>query len=190
MPLQVPIQISFDDIPASDKVRSQVEAAAVALEQFNDHITSCRVALSAPDQRHRSGGLYDIRVTLRMPPRREIVVSHKAQDRPEREHLDVALREAFALVRRQVQDAVRNLRGDVKLHVEPDHGKVTKLFDDDGYGFIETPDGQEIYFHRNSVVNGGFDKLTIGQDVRFVETVGDKGPQASTVKALGKNNGH
>lgn len=188
--MQVPVQVSFDDIPASDKVRSQVEAAAVALEQFHDHITSCRVALSAPDQRHRAGVLFDIRISVRMPPRREIVVSRKTHDHPEREHLDVALRESFALVRRQVQDAVRNLRGDVKVHVEPDHGKVAKLFGVDGYGFIETPDGQEIYFHRNSVVNGGFDKLTIGQEVRFVEAMGDKGPQASTVKALGKNNGH
>jgi cold shock CspA family protein len=45
----------------------------------------------------------------------------------------------------------------------------------------------EIYFHRNSVLDADFDKLKIGTEVRFVEEAGDKGPQASTVKVVGKH---
>ena len=33
---------------------------------------------------------------------------------------------------------------------------------------IGSPPGNEIYFHRNSVTNGGFDKLAVGDEVRFV----------------------
>src|SRR5205823_4404747 len=41
-----------------------------------------------------------------------------------------------------------------------------------------------IYFHRNSVVGAGFDRLTLGALVRFSEEMGEKGPQASTVKIM------
>jgi len=55
------------------------------------------------------------------------------------------------------------------------------------YGRIETPDNRVIYFHRNSVLNDGFDKLDIGSEVRFVEEMGERGPQASTVTPVGKH---
>ena len=79
------------------------------------------------------------------------------------------------------------MRGDVKAHVAPEHGKVVRLFED--YGFAETPDGQEVYFHKNSVVDGGFDKLEVGSEVRLViaESEGVEGVQASTVTPIGKH---
>jgi cold shock CspA family protein len=55
------------------------------------------------------------------------------------------------------------------------------------YGQLITPDQRLIYFHRNSVVNGDFDKLEIGAEVRFVEETGEEGPQASTVMIVGKH---
>jgi cold shock CspA family protein len=54
------------------------------------------------------------------------------------------------------------------------------LFED--HGFLESLDGLEIYFHRNSVLNGGFAKLKPGMRVTYVEEEGENGPQASTVK--------
>jgi len=59
------------------------------------------------------------------------------------------------------------------------------LFPKQDYGFLETPDGREIYFHRNSVLHPGFDRLEIGTEVRFVEELGQEGPQASTVAIVG-----
>ena len=44
-----------------------------------------------------------------------------------------------------------------------------------------TLDGNEIYFHAHSVLHDGFRHLKIGDEVRFVEETGEKGPQASTV---------
>jgi cold shock CspA family protein len=74
------------------------------------------------------------------------------------------------------------MRGDVKVHEHPHAaGRVTKLFSRSGYGIIEDAEGREVYFHRNSVLNGGFRRLEVGTPVRFVECSGDKGPQASTV---------
>lgn len=55
------------------------------------------------------------------------------------------------------------------------------------YGRIQTSDGREVYFHRNSVVNGDFNSLDVGGEVRFDEESGDQGPQASTVQPIGKH---
>jgi cold shock CspA family protein len=54
---------------------------------------------------------------------------------------------------------------------------------------FQRADGSEIYFHRNSVANGGFDRLAIGDEVRFVaqERESAQGAQASTVVPLGKH---
>ena len=67
--------------------------------------------------------------------------------------------------------------------------KVNKLMPDESYGFLKTLDGREIYFHRNSVLHEGFDRLKVGTEVNFVEEEGKEGPQASTVKITGMH-GH
>jgi cold shock CspA family protein len=65
--------------------------------------------------------------------------------------------------------------------VSSTRARVAKLFTEEGYGFLTTPDGREIYFHENSVLNGHFKRLRVGMDVRYAEEDGDRGPQASTV---------
>jgi cold shock CspA family protein len=77
----------------------------------------------------------------------------------------VAIRAGFKAMRRQLQDYVCCLRRDVKTHHPAPHAKVGKLFPREGYGFIETPDGREIYFHKNSVLNSSFEHLDIGDEV-------------------------
>ncbi len=180
--MQVPTRIVLKGVPEPAKARERVQAAAATLERFHGRITACQVAVSNPDLRHVTGGLYNVHIVLRVPGHGDIVVSRRAADQREREHLDVALRKAFAQARRRVQDVAREMRGDVKLHDHPRAaGRVTKLFNRSGYGIIEDAEGREVYFHQNSVLNGGFRRLEVGAPVRFVESDGDKGPQASTV---------
>jgi cold shock CspA family protein len=95
---------------------------------------------------------------------------------------------AICSARRLLEDHVRERRGEVKLHAVPDHGRIARLLPEQNCGFILSADGNEIYFHRNSVTNGGFDKLAVCDEVRFVaqHSESPKGPQASTVVALGK----
>ena len=99
----------------------------------------------------------------------------------------MAIRDAFDAARRQLEDYARIQRGDVKVHEIPDYGRVIKLMPEEDYGVLQTPDGREIYFHRNSVLEAGFDALEVGSEVRYVEQEGDKGPQASTVHIIGKH---
>ncbi len=66
----------------------------------------------------------------------------------------------------------------------PASGVVTELVAGMNYGIITTPDGLEVYFHRNSVLGGAFDRLETGSPVRFAAAPGLLGAQAVTVKLL------
>jgi cold shock CspA family protein len=111
------------------------------------------------------------------------VLKHLEVHVPHRE-LRQAIDDAFKAMGRRLQDYARRQRRDVKTHEPPSRAHVSKLVPAEGYGFLETPGGREIYFHQNSVLDGGFRHLKIGTAVSFVEEAGDKGPQASTVQLV------
>ena len=185
--MQVPLEITFQNSEPSEAIRAEVEKHAQRLEKFTDRITSCNVAVIAPQTRHRKGDLFKIDIRIAMPEHKDVIVTKTHADAPEHEHVAVAIKDAFAAAQRQIEDAVREMRGQVKPHEAEDHGRVSKFLAGEDYGFIETPDGREVYFHRNSVLDNAFDHLTVGAEVRFVEEIGEKGPQASTVRVIGKH---
>jgi cold shock CspA family protein/ribosome-associated translation inhibitor RaiA len=186
--MQVPLEITFQDCEPSEEVKSEIEKYATRLERFAGRITSCHVTVREEPKRHRKGNLYSVRIRIAMPQHKDIIATKTPGDEHEREHVLVAIKDAFDAARRQVEDAVRDMRGQVKHHEPPEQqGRVSKFVAGEDYGFIETPDGREVYFHRNSVLDGAFDRLTVGSEVRFVEENGIEGPQASTVKLVGKH---
>jgi cold shock CspA family protein len=83
-------------------------------------------------------------------------------------------------------DHARRLQGQVK-HQDRPIGTVTNLDASGEFGFLQSDDGREVYFHRNGVIDGGFSRLTVGSRAIFAEEIGEQGPQASTVKLLGKH---
>ncbi|WP_036263716.1 HPF/RaiA family ribosome-associated protein [Methylocapsa aurea] len=185
--MQVPLEIAFQNSEPSEAIRSEVEKQAKRLERFSDRITSCHVAVVAPQTRHRHGDLFKIDIRIAMPEHKDVLVTKTHADAPEHEHVVVAIKDAFAAAQRQIEDAVREMRGQVKPHQAEDHGRVTKFLAGEDCGFIETADGREVYFHRNSVLDGAFQELSVGSEVRFIEEMGDKGAQASTVRLIGKH---
>ena len=114
--MQVPVQVFLKDIAKPDAVRGEILKAADALSRFHQRITACRVSVTNPDTRHRKGGLFDVHVALQVPGHADIVVNRRAEDQPEREHLTVSLRKAFAQARRRLQEAAREMRGEVKTN--------------------------------------------------------------------------
>jgi cold shock CspA family protein len=100
----------------------------------------------------------------------------------------VAIRDAFRAAVRQLEDHVRERGGKVKAHAVPLHGTVRMVDRKGGFGFIETAEG-EVYFHRNSVVEGAFDAIEPGSEVRLevAERESQEGWQATTVRPLGKH---
>lgn len=182
--MQVPLEITFRNMPPSPAIEAAIRDKAAKLEEFHDRITSTRVVVETPHRQHRRGKLFHVRVDLRIPGR-ELVVSRDPADHHAYEDVYVAIRDAFDGARRQLQDCAREMRGGIKTHEALPEGRVARVHADDGYGFVETPDGREVYFHRHSVVGGDFARLGVGDRVRFTEEPGEHGPQASTVHPAG-----
>ena len=183
--MQIPVEITFRDMPRWDKADSEVRKHVAELERFFDRITSCRVLIESPHHHHQNGQLCHVRIDLTVPGREIVVKRDPAEHRPH-EDIHVAIRDAFRAARRRLQDYVRERRGLVKAHDVPPHGRVTKLFPQEGYGFVQTPEGQEVYFHRNSVLDD-FLELAIGSEVRFTEEPGERGPQATSLRLVGRH---
>jgi cold shock CspA family protein/ribosome-associated translation inhibitor RaiA len=184
--VKVPLDILFHTVARSPAVEAAVRERAAKLEHFAENITSCRVTIEAPHKNHQQGNLFTVRVDLHFPGG-EAVANRSPSENHAHEDVYVALRDAFKAARRQLQDRQRIRRGDVKPHGAPPHGRIAEIDRERGSGRIATADGREIYFHRNSVLNGRFEHLEPGMEVRFSEEPGEKGPQASTVHLIGKH---
>lgn len=185
--METPLEIVFEGMKSSDSLKQRIESEIAKLEQFHGRITSCRAVIEAPHRRGRKGHLYTVKLHLNLPGGGEIAVSRDPGQNHAHEDAYVAIRDAFAAARRQLQDFIRKQEGKVKTHEVPPHGRILRLFREQGYGFIESVDGREIYFHENSVINQGFSNLNVDGEVRFEETMGDNGPQATVVQPIGKH---
>lgn len=190
--MQIPLELSsrgFDLWPEIEaKIRQQVDR----LDRFHNNINSCRVAVEKPHESPDSGNPYRVRIDVTVPPGHEIVAEKGLGDADLHDDLSTVVIEAFQAVERQL----RELSGRQQEKVAPAAGSekralVVRLLhqeDDEteGYGFLETDEGREIYFHENAVIHGDFERLAPGTEVRFEESMGDMGPQATTVQVVNK----
>ena len=179
----IPVQITYRDMEESEALSTIIRTKAQKLERYFSRIGGCRVLVEQPHRHHRSGKHFHVRIDLTVPGG-ELVVEREPALRSRHEDPYVAVTDAFRAARRELQDYVRRRRPYKKVHEGTPHGRVAKLYSAEGFGFIETGDGREIYFDRRSVLHGGFARLAIGSKVRFAEEPGERGPQASTVELV------
>ncbi|MCS6911959.1 MAG: cold shock domain-containing protein, partial [Myxococcota bacterium] len=59
-----------------------------------------------------------------------------------------------------------------------------RILPEEGYGFIVTADGRELYFSRDNVVHPSFERLKPGMAVTFLEVPASEGLQAKRVSAI------
>ena len=185
----MPLQITFKDLPRDVKVEAKIQDAAQKLDRFSGEIMSCRAVVSAIQMRQRKGQHYHVRLDVTVPGK-ELVVNREPGDGTTHTDVLVAVRDSFSAMERMLRDFAAHRRGDVKRDTAAPHATVSRLYPDDGYGFIETFDGREVYFHRNSVLNNAFTRLKVGTEVRFAEEEGEKGAQATTVDIVGTEARH
>lgn len=128
---------------------------------------------------HKAGG-YELRLVASVP-NDTVVVKRKGETvRP-------LLVDAFDTLGLQLKELQRKRRQTTKVQESasaPGEGVIKRIFPGESYGFIATPQGQEIYFHENALKDLTLDQLAEGDSVRFGEGDGDKGPCAVWVKVL------
>ena len=86
------------------------------LEKYQHHITGCRVAVIAPSTKHRHGSVYRINIWVTIPPHENIVVSHQPSDDRSHVHVEIAIKDAFAAARHQIEALTQRANGNIKLH--------------------------------------------------------------------------
>jgi len=200
----IPTQVTFRGLAQDDALEAGIRERVAWLEQFYEGIVRCRVLVEVPHRHRHDGRHFHVRIEVTVPGGAPLVVSHEPslhasmKDAEDEEHHKetevesvhryppVAVHEAFDAMRRRLEDFAREQRGTVKAHEAPAHGEVVEISKMDEYGFIQA-DEQRVYFTRASVLDDAFDELTVGTPVAFVEEKGEKGPQASTVRVLGKH---
>jgi ribosomal subunit interface protein len=177
-------EIAFRNIEVTPALRKLVESKVASLQKYFPDILRCRVMVEAPHRHRRAGTPQHVRIELFVPGAC-LVAGRDPALRKSHAELPVALRDAFHAARRELMDHARRVRRQVKQHVGPGVGRVTKLLKG-GYGYLETEDGRQVYFHRNSVLEG-FEQLRVGTRVRFNEEAGVDGPQASSLQTAGRH---
>jgi cold shock CspA family protein len=180
--MEKPLTLTTQHLELPAGTEAMIRDRAARLEHFFPDLVGCSVIVEGPGRHHRKGGPYSVQLDLRVPGGEPILVNRQAE-----EDLQIAIRSAFEVADRQLEDFARIQRFDVKQREPQARGRVARLFRRRGYGFIETFEvpPREVYFHRNSLPENDFDALAVGQEVRFHEEEGEKGPQASTVVVQG-----
>ena len=102
--MQVPLQVTFEGTEPSEAVRALIGREVAQLEKHNHHIIGCRVAVIAPSHKHRHGSAFEVHIWLTVPPHENIFVNRAPPEDAGHEHVEVAIKDAFASARRQVDD--------------------------------------------------------------------------------------
>lgn len=178
--MQLPLQITFRGVKRSDALDALIRDRAGRLEKFHPHLMSCRVVIELAGRHQHQGKQFNVRVALKVPGA-EIAVDRQHDEDPH-----VAVRDAFDAARRKLEDALREVRGDVKSHPLERSGRVLRLDAEQGFGFIGAADGTELYFSRDNVVSPRFEDLEPGTEVHFIAEPAGEGLQAKRVSAVRK----
>jgi cold shock CspA family protein/ribosome-associated translation inhibitor RaiA len=128
------------------------------------------------------GGGFEVRLVASVPNDTVVVKRNGEKVHP-------LLVEAFDVLGIKLKEMVRKKKNHKGVKAQGavlggnGSGIIKKLFPYDSYGFIETSDEQEIYFHENVLKNVIMDDLKEGDSVMFGVTEGEMGPQATFVRA-------
>jgi cold shock CspA family protein/ribosome-associated translation inhibitor RaiA len=192
--MQIPLEIAFHNVNHADWAESEIRARVAHLEAIYGRLISCRIRV---DQRaaSRSDAVPPVvRIEMGIPGRQDLVVAHEPehlQRKFQRPDLRNAINEAFRIAERRLTEIKEQRQGRTKdpQHDDEHHflGQIAELTRGQDFGFLLTKEGTLLYFHRNSLLAGDFDKLKRGDEVRYVEAMGDTGPTARKVWLLSSN---
>ncbi|MBM3383159.1 MAG: HPF/RaiA family ribosome-associated protein [Betaproteobacteria bacterium] len=185
MEMTIYTEIAFRGMEPSAAIEQLIHKRVKKLELMFSHVAACRVVIEAPHKHRIRGNLFHVRIDL-SAPQSELVSSRDIGMNIAHEQLHVALRDAFSALRNQLLKHKQILRVDYHLPDALPFATVKVISHIDDYGILETNESREIFFHRNSVVDGEFDKIRVGDVLRFAEELGEKGPQASSVHVTGR----
>lgn len=182
--MQTEPNITFRNIDGAPEVRDHIRQRIVELGKYHPGIIGCDVVVEAPSQKQRSGGRVDVHVTVFVPGN-DISVTRGVARSQEAKALNLAIHETFDAARSALKSQKKKM-GAVEVKRQPlvQRGTIDRLVPDEGFGFITGDHGREVFFQRDTLTKGDWEKLAPGTRVRFTEDFGEKGYFASHVAVL------
>ena len=187
--MQVPLEIAFHNMDSSDWAEQEIRSRVAELEEIYDRLQSCRVRVDQRATNQNDTIPPVVRIEMGIPGRKDLVVAHepdRLQKRFQRPDLHNAINEAFRIAERQLRefkDKQKDYTKELRHESEQQGlGQVSELHPERDFGFLLTKEGGQLYFHRNSLLTGDFDALKRGDEVYYIEDVGDTGPMATKVR--------
>lgn len=173
------MQIHWTHMQDADE--AQIEKVELRLRSLADgHSDLIDVRITGKTSGHHRHGDQEVRIVCQARGK-ELVASRTRPD------LGLALDEAVDAFERAVKElrSRRQERRPEPVGAQPPLlGLVEQVHREEGYGFILTDAGEQVYFHRNAVRAGlDFETLTDGERVALNVEAGEKGPQATVVAA-------
>jgi hypothetical protein len=104
--ISLPVTVVFRDMEASPTVHALALKQAAKLGRKFSRLQSCRVTVEAPHHLHRKVKEFRIVIELKLPGA-EIAARYASGDTPQSGDVAAALREAFAIAQRQLQDRIQ-----------------------------------------------------------------------------------
>jgi ribosome-associated translation inhibitor RaiA len=185
--MQVPLELAFRHVDSTEWAEAEIRDRVAKLEKIYDRLVSCRVKVERPNQAH--GVPPVVSIELGIPGRADLVVAadpEHLQRRYQSPDLRNAITESFRIAERQLFELKeqRTRRTKQAHHDDANQylGQIAEMHAEEDHGFLLTKEGSLLYFHRNSLLNGDFDRLSRGEEVHYVEEIGDTGPIATKVR--------
>lgn len=188
--VQVEPQITFKNIDTSPALQALIKQRIDGLEQIHPRIISCRVVVEVPHRAKETGKVpLGVSVEVEVPGRPTIVAKDQQERHEAKGDHAAPLNNAFDAVERQLGKIAAIRDHDVKAtEAAPQSGMVVQLFPEQAYGFVEIDGSPSLYFTRNAVAGDAYDALEVGMlvEITMANDEGPMGPQASSVRLLGK----
>lgn len=184
--MEGPVEIVFKNVTKTPQLEELLNRRIAKLEKMCSYMISCRIAIEKPQQYQDTGNPYQVRIDIKVPHAHEIVAKQLAGQGDMHFPIQSVIGSVFDAAERQLNGLTDRQHREIKAHPQQQvMGVVNQLFTEEDYGFIKALDsGEDLYFHRNSLVNANFNNLKVGTGVRFVSEQGEKGLQASSVEII------
>jgi ribosome-associated translation inhibitor RaiA/cold shock CspA family protein len=192
--MQIPLEIAFRNCDSSASVEDAIRDHVARLEKIYSRLTTCRVRVDQRNQNASDTIPPVVHIEISVPGHKDIVVAHEPdhlQRKYQAPDLRNAINEAFRVAERRLakyKDRLTDHGAAAMTHEAANEfrGQIAELTLEEDFGYVMTKEGALLYFHRNSVLTGDFDRLKRGDDVTYVEGEGDTGPTASKVRVIEK----
>lgn len=172
------LEVESRNIEMTPRWKTEIEERMAALQRGHDDIIHGRVTLTKNRHHKKLDNVAEALVLVTVPARQTIT------SRKEDKTFEEAIRAAFDAVAIELRK-FREKRADKVVRVEPLpqlRGVVSKVFPEQGYGFILMDGGGEVYFHKNALKGISFTEMEDGLEVLFESEPGEKGLHATIVQ--------